>query len=141
MAHTKMSKELLMRWANALLSGEYKQTQYVLCRGDSTKGEDEEFCCLGVLWDLAGDTWQEEVDLVEADSVRWSVPGARPSSPAPLPETLVTYTDQRRLSKLNDEGYSFEDIAAYLMGTVDHLMAATLYDNRLGKELQLWKVK
>ena len=46
-----MNKEVKQQWVAALRSGEYKQGKNALRR--QYEGEDAEFCCLGVLCDLA----------------------------------------------------------------------------------------
>lgn len=45
-----MKPEIKKLWIDALLSGEYEQGRGVLCRADDGK---KEWCCLGVLTDLA----------------------------------------------------------------------------------------
>lgn len=46
-----MNKEIKDRWTAALRSGDYKQGQGALCAVQ--EGQPDEFCCLGVLCDLA----------------------------------------------------------------------------------------
>ena len=54
-----MNQEIKQKWVEALRSGKYKQTTYVLRREDS-------YCCLGVLCDIAGrGKWSIENDEID----------------------------------------------------------------------------
>lgn len=50
-----MTPELKAAWIAALRSGEYKQGHEYLHQG-------EQFCCLGVLCEVAGGSWTQEED-------------------------------------------------------------------------------
>lgn len=122
-----MDAQLKAKWVRALRSGEYKQTTGVLRRTD-TPGLDG-YCCLGVLCDLAGVTWVQDED---GDwTAMYSNEDGTDCEGGVLPDTLAievfgeTYNAQdpqvkifiddrnekKTLSALNDQGYTFADIA------------------------------
>ena len=90
------------KWLPALRSGEYKQLQGALRKGD-------EFCCLGVACDLIDrDKWDGYAILQSWGDV---LPTNVPRDVFPLhcfPMQLSV------LSELNDEGYSFDKIADFI---------------------------
>ncbi len=101
-----MKKDIKRRWINALLSGEYPQTQGHL-------KDKVGYCCLGVLCDLylkeKGGQWESEkytfhigtdYALLPAKVVEWS--GVDSKSP---------YADNASLIGENDDGKTFEQIA------------------------------
>lgn len=50
----KLDPKVKAKWVKALRSGKYKQTKYQL------RHPDEGYCCLGVLCETAGATWEDE---------------------------------------------------------------------------------
>jgi hypothetical protein len=92
-----MNMKLKSRWIKALRSGQYRQTITYL--GD-TRGGKEYNCCLGVLARVARLKLNRE-----NESGSW-----------PLPDEILDWDTQRMLSRMNDDGKSFEDIATYLEG-------------------------
>lgn len=108
-----MNPEVKTKWLAALRSGDYKQGRNVLGRVDADSGE--EFCCLGVLCELA------EKEGVVKRKLQWDyfVYGR---SEHYLPESVQRWSgmDGGRgdrpvafdsLSALNDRGYTFDQIA------------------------------
>jgi hypothetical protein len=121
-----MRPEIKKLWAGALRSGRYRQGKYTLRRGD-------EFCCLGVLCDLA---IQQGLDLRATSAAsratlydgqrsglparvmkwagldrdfppsEWPLGWVNGGCPVPLPRAGGT------LAYLNDSGRTFHEIAA-----------------------------
>lgn len=115
-----VNKEVLRAWVAALRSGEYQQTNGTLRR-------DNAFCCLGVLCDIAPNMeWSEEGARYIGEHV---APDKKVTSPVLLPygvsyETfgwglrdpvleIVCQEGQKycSLAELNDQGFTFEQIA------------------------------
>lgn len=116
-------------WIQALRSGKYKQAKKRL------KTENG-FCCLGVACDLTGEDW--EVDYQDdrfSDEKLFSFKGARSVLPPSVKDWLDLASDagviqlsinipfipvievgSRSLAQMNDDGASFEEIAAILEG-------------------------
>lgn len=112
-----MDVEIAKKWVEALRSGEYKQGHEVLRGGN-------EFCCLGVLCDLAlkekaveaewtpeyrGRTYFSEPDnrsetYLTHGVAKWA--GVKSRSPR-----VVSNGTSRPLSDLNDTAYTFDQIA------------------------------
>jgi hypothetical protein len=127
-----MNQEIKAQWVTALRSGDYKQGTSVLHR--VTNGEDT-YCCLGVLCDLAekagvsvsrhnrsscscsmcnGDrvvTYGGMDDFLPGIVKDW----AGLDSPNPTTSVQVEDTNTNAsLSYLNDNGKTFEEIAAII---------------------------
>jgi hypothetical protein len=119
-----MNKEIKQRWVNALRSGRYKQGRGALRR---ITGSGEEYCCLGVLCQLAVD---DDVAKCEAEENLFMYEcGNRTASSLPngvakwarlpdfqfSPKVSIPYEGHIRkfpLFVLNDVlNYSFEEIA------------------------------
>ena len=109
----KMNEKTKGVWLEALRSGEYKQGKGALCKNGK-------FCCLGVLYDVAGKRWEQELG-----SISWSVAESESYETAYLPDSVahkfgITYDTQRALAKMNDGiGYigptkNFRDIASWI---------------------------
>lgn len=94
-------------WVAALRSGEYEQTTGQL-------RSDTGFCCLGVACDVNDPTlWQRHAGGV----VEFSY--SDPIKTAYLPEALLVQLNLRSgeediLTKMNDDGVSFAEIADYI---------------------------
>ncbi len=99
-----MNQEIAKQWVAALRSGKYKQGKNVLRSGD-------EFCCLGVLCDLHGET----IDGHSWNNDRYC------SSTIALPDQVREWagvnsasgrlSNGRCLTTMNDYGVTFDEIA------------------------------
>jgi hypothetical protein len=126
MAQTKKQKAIVDRWIKELRSGAYVQGKGVLVKVGK-EGEDDEFCCLGVLCDMAvrskiipepllssnrllhyglnreaGDLPQEVIDWIGLKS---------PEGLFDYPEGKTGIYNGHTLADLNDSGKSFKAIA------------------------------
>lgn len=94
-----LDPEVKAKWCAALRSGNYEQG-----RGLLHDESDNTFCCLGVLQQITGlpqvDSDMEYLDYGKAAAIGLSIDA------------------QTELSDLNDDGYTFEEIAAYIEGTL-----------------------
>lgn len=99
-----MDPELKQRWVAALRSEGYKQAKNAL-----RSREGEAFCCLGVLCDLLPSRRWEDIGchLVLKNGERCFAVGLAPSE-------IANKDEQGILAKLNDNGASFEKIAALI---------------------------
>jgi hypothetical protein len=108
-----MNKDLKEKWVAALRSGKYKQGKRNLRRGDY-------YCCLGILCDIIDPTQWRLFD----ENTKYAY--GNNHSTALLPTTTLIKTDiysinptvhlpgeseDITLAKLNDSGYTFEQIA------------------------------
>lgn len=110
-----MKPEIAKRWADALRDPKYKQGTGRLRRGDR-------FCCLGVLCDISGlDIWKDHDFLID----EIGGPGC-----VYLPRLIMEWSGIRTchgecgltsLSKLNDTGKTFAEIADIIEAHVDEL--------------------
>ena len=116
----KMNQEIKEQWVKALRSGKYEQTDGALCR--VSENGKERFCCLGVLFDVAGGEvggeWKHTVkaytglgwDAQVGDEVSMDFVPTKFKQFVKLPKKA-----QRRLIHLNDaEGKSFDEIANWI---------------------------
>jgi len=108
-----MDQQLKAKWLSALLSGEYKQTTGKLCEVTNSCaiecGETDkpslEYCCLGVLHDIAGGIWSKGDES-------WSIEyendfGKYDDNDGELPQVQLNEYDldpdnQEKLIQLND---------------------------------------
>ncbi|MHA2366828.1 MAG: hypothetical protein ACXAC7_22950 [Candidatus Hodarchaeales archaeon] len=90
-----MTKKFLLKWIKALESGEYNQGTEMLYNGDG------KYCCLGVACHL--------LEINEDDMVSKGMP-----EDVLEEDSIVNPIFDLKLSKLNDDGYSFQQIAEYL---------------------------
>ena len=112
----KPNKKVLRRWVKALRSGEYKQGRQRLC---SVKNGEVHWCCLGVLADIAIDSyWVEQWGKTDIIGWRLVYPEAQAiGGIGALPEDFLQSLgfdpeDQRYFFYLNDMACcSFEQIA------------------------------
>lgn len=94
------TQELEDKWVAALRSGNWKQGTWSLKNGDK-------YCCLGVLYEIAGGKWDSYKGI-----------GWAHNSTTQVPCELMDNETQDILSKMNDElGASFDDIADYIKHT------------------------
>lgn len=106
-----MKKEIAFRWAELLESGQYKQGAGKL------KNLSGGHCCLGVLCDMATKQgvgqWEEEQYFTASGDSRSYYPPQDVLSWAGLKSETGSFSEevQKRLSYLNDIGYSFAEIA------------------------------
>ncbi|MCA2570674.1 hypothetical protein [Microcystis sp. M42BS1] len=111
-----MNKEIKKRWVEALRSGEYKQGAGKLRDADNT------FCCLGVLCNLhaqehpdiakeqnIGTVYMGRSTLLPREVAEWAEFGRKEKAATPTGADVCTF--RGRLSRLNDDGHSFTDIA------------------------------
>ena len=110
-------------WVNALRSGKYKQGRGSLCKTTTEKGKTvTEYCCLGVLGDVAVDAYWEKnptVPLIGGKQVtEYGLidevnTGFLPNSVEKQLGLTRSRTD--KLVELNDDSeFSFDDIADYI---------------------------
>jgi len=101
--------KIVEEWIKALKSGEYHQVSGTL-RGWGDKFVDDGYCCLGVLCNLIkGGMWSslrpEYYFIYEGN-------GSNSYLPNSLRRQIgMTVRQQDHLVKMNDNGYSFEEIA------------------------------
>ena len=115
-----MNKRIKEIWLAALRSGKYHQAKQVL-RWVDLSGKTS-FCCLGVLCDLVkdevGGEWVEDEDLSRAShSVDFQLGDSSEESMPPgriLDDCELTHGKAEELARMNDDGYSFADIAAHI---------------------------
>lgn len=115
-----MDQEVKRRWVEALRSGEYTQGWGHL--GKHWEGKKAQYCCLGVLCEVAGEptTWldydEDGFKLMVTDGItaypsyslaaRVDLPGRYGEFPREV-EDLIGNT----LADLNDAGFTFSQIA------------------------------
>jgi hypothetical protein len=101
-----MNAELKQKWLAALRSGEYKQ-----CR-TSLRKQDNSFCCLGVLYDVSGTSWEPRQDFGDYISSDGEVVFL---SEEMLAATGISQDEQNILWRMNDrDRASFSEIADYI---------------------------
>ena len=102
-----MKRELMRRWVRALRSGKYKQGHGYLC--EVNRDGEEQFCCLGVLADIAVDGWWELASI----NGYYLIDGASGALTTDMRKEFGL-TGQSKLIRMNDSGKSFEEIADYI---------------------------
>jgi hypothetical protein len=103
MTRGRMTAELKAQWLDALRSGRYTQaTHYLKIDGG--------FCCLGVLCDIQG----ADFDAIREKHGTLSLSSNPREFLAGLEESGIT----SRLSAMNDDGKTFEEIADYIEASV-----------------------
>jgi hypothetical protein len=109
---TRTRKEVYKMWIKALRSGKYKQGRDVL-------NKSSEFCCLGVVCDLANKDGGPQWIKYLGDGYGRSFMGQSGILPDPVREFLgLTEMAQNYLASLNDNGISFKQIADYIETTI-----------------------
>ena len=101
---TRSPEEVRNLWIAALRSGAYKQGRMVL--KDQIRGQDANYCCLGVLYDLAwldgGKRWGEKGGALSIDAL----------PPQCFREFMKGHIPEfSALVRWNDNGVSFDEIA------------------------------
>lgn len=109
-----MDKTLARKWVDALRSGEYRQG-----KGGLRCVEDNSYCCLGVLLDVAAKEgiiegkWEDDNDVSASYSAFVHANGEL--DVFTVDESLLTHHQQNPPIALNDnDGSSFEEIADYI---------------------------
>jgi hypothetical protein len=97
-----MDAKLKAKWVKALRSGEYKQARKKLRDG-------ENYCCLGVLCQIAGLPIDEDGDSVVGASKVSAV-----SQYQPIYDAVGDTWTARKLAEMNDDGTPFHGIADYI---------------------------
>lgn len=120
----------IARWKEALLGGEYEQTNGVLRRTHTDDGPEfvfkkPRYCCLGVALDLEHPNLWFECPLDEDHEdrgVAWEsdfASGSELLSEAFLAELGLTEEEQSAFAALNDAGCTFTEIAAVIDGIIE----------------------
>lgn len=100
-----MDKDWKDKWVIALRSGDYKQGKYKL------RNADDSFCCLGVLCDIVDPTkWIVD----EPAPYSYSHDGYANHLPTSVRDFVGIDESLTYIMGLNDNGGTFEDIAAYI---------------------------
>lgn len=110
-----MQSKLKQRWIDALTSGEYKQANNYLCFNSG-------FCCLGVLCDLVDNSkWAS--DTMHRNEVKYDFGDEGSSTCFPEPMWLknvgLSYDIANELANMNDNGFSFAEIAKVIEEKVE----------------------
>lgn len=112
-----MNPKMKQKWVEALRSGKYEQGKGMLKTGDGN------FCCLGVLADINGETWFQTEKVVDEDEGgKVTVPcfafrdptGAVHKDITPSGYCGVGVEDAQELAQMNDSGTPFGEIATYI---------------------------
>ena len=102
-----MNKEIAKSWVEALRSGEYTQGKNMLRYRDN-------YCCLGVLCDLAKVNWESGADGT------YRVEGSSIMIPSMILERVgLKWIRARDLAAMNDSGKTFSEIADEIERTMD----------------------
>lgn len=118
-----MNQEVKAMWVSALQSGEYQQGQCYL-------RVDDKYCCLGVLCDIyiqkVEGSWERNYDYEHSQVYNFAIESKSQLAVSQLTSSVMKWaglenTDPRvvvntlavelMLSEVNDQGYSFNDIA------------------------------
>ena len=95
-----MTPKMKARWIKALRSGRYLQCRHFA--GQIIDGKEHN-CCLGVYARIA--------HCKTVDTVRMFVPRINNECHTPLPDYIMPKDIQRIYAHMNDEGYTFAEIA------------------------------
>lgn len=93
-------KKMYKDWVAALRSGKFKQGQHALARKTP---EGMEYCCLGVYAEINGMFTQEKLGRKRVFNNFFF-----------LPHDVMDRELQQVLSKMNDKGFSFDEIADWI---------------------------
>jgi hypothetical protein len=108
----KMNPEVKQKWIAALRSGKYKQ-------GTSWLRTNKGYCCLGVLSDLLGASWESKGANENGFSVySCSIAGSSTTGMLSQPAKEASYLAKKAedmLARMNDDlGKSFNEIADWI---------------------------
>ncbi|WP_136623946.1 hypothetical protein [Bradyrhizobium centrolobii] len=109
-----MDANLKARWVKALRSKRYRQASGNLREKQSNKRYS--YCCLGVLCHTMGVKWKTGVPVLN-DTIMEAQGEAYLSYDA-LKMVGLDDDTQRQLATMNDEGYTFRDIADHIENTI-----------------------
>jgi hypothetical protein len=103
-----VNQEIKDKWVDALKSGQYNQCRRRLRIGNT-------FCCLGVLCDILDkEDWHMIADLDE-DNIIFDYRGGKFTLPPEITKQVDLDPEiAGDLGKMNDLGYSFEEIAQFI---------------------------
>lgn len=101
-------KENRKEWVEALRSGNYEQGQEGLFYKEGNK---EKYCCLGVACSILG---YQNVQLNDCSYINEPYYGASIENDKPSEKFGLNIKQQELLAYLNDQGISFNDIAAVI---------------------------
>lgn len=108
-----MNPEVKKLWIEALRSGNYEQTRFLL-------RDKRGYCCLGVLCDLHPDVdW-----IISTPGIAFYPFGVEERDLGNLPDKAslwsgLTNEQKNILMDMNDNGNSFEEIADYVENNID----------------------
>lgn len=121
-----MKKSVAKKWVKALRSGEYKQGKGRLV------DRNDNFCCLGVLCNIAPDSLGEWVS--NNKYVNWEFKDNEGETDLLLPPSkiiewagmnsfdgYVLYPTEISVAEMNDDGASFDEIADFIEKNVNYL--------------------
>jgi hypothetical protein len=104
-----MKPEIKAQWLAALRSGDYQQGRSLLHYEDRC---EDQFCCLGVLCDLyakdTGNTWERHGSVCTMHGLDGMLP------PQVQVWAGLEYADPMGLAGRNDDGATFEELAAII---------------------------
>lgn len=100
-----MDKELKEKWIAALRSGDYCQTKGKLI-------DEQGYCCLGVLCDVAGTPQNENEEFI--DTVGQPLNEIGYSATDIYGGTGVSTSTRQGLARANDQGDTFDRIADWI---------------------------
>lgn len=116
----RMNEDIRKQWVEALRSGKYPQGRDYLV---TVENEVENFCCLGVLCDLASDAGVIEKLPAYFRTLGKVVPYGNQEQVFGLPEVVMEWAgiseqgeEIHRLISMNDTGVSFDKIANVIAG-------------------------
>ena len=99
-----MNREVKKKWLNALRSGDYPQGREFL------QDSEGNYCCLGVLCETTGNASNR--DMLQPFPIN------DPANELPKPFCGLSPKMQSKLAEMNDEGFTFEEIATYISRNV-----------------------
>jgi hypothetical protein len=107
-----MKAETKSQWVAALRSGQYKQGHHRLRMGDT-------YCCLGVFCDLFGGGHWEQKSFPLGTTYRYKTSHNDDKLSYYIPREIcevhnLNFGEAQKLSIMNDDGYTFEQIADYI---------------------------
>jgi len=109
----KLPKVFKKKWLKALRSGDYEQTDSALVSFKNKDIEKPMYCCLGVACKIAG---HNPISLQSSGWITGPLKKGVPHIISGSGESDVedTNTVAKKLAEMNDDGYSFKQIANYI---------------------------
>ena len=97
-----MNKEWKQKWVEALRSGKYEQ-------GQGTLKSNNKYCCLGVLYDISEEPWNDGgFNSYTKENTSGHLGRGFSASVG------LNFSQQYKLSSMNDNGKTFSEIADYI---------------------------